>query len=515
VDDCRRRAARRSAVRPPQRPALKRGRDRIESFPMSANHAFADDGPRRSPEAETAPEAAVQPRWGGGYEPERYDRLTGLANRAFFIEQAALALHDDPSALAVLVIGIDRFKEINDSLGYRTGDRVLCEVASRVGSQLSDDTLVARLGGDEYAIMSKYASGASAALDAAHRVRSSLESPVMLDGVALNVEVSIGIAIVGEHGTDIYDLLRHADVALARAKAHRGGVEIYAPEHDTFDPARLRLLGEIRPALERDEFILHYQPKIDLQTRRITGVEALVRWEHPELGVVPPLDFIPLVERTALIDALTLHIIDKALRQLASWTRLGLQLQMAVNLSASNLLEPELPEQIRSLIRHHDVPSERLMIEVTESAAMTDPERASQVLTGLRAQGIGVSIDDFGTGNASLAYLARIPATELKIDRSFISRACEDPRADAIVRASSDLARHFGFVVVAEGIETDATMEHLIRMGCALGQGYRISRPLPPEEITARLKLILGGGAPAPAASMRKPALELVREARS
>ena len=419
---------------------------------------------------------------------DQHDKLTGLPHRTLFVRQAQAALSREPDAVAVLLVGVDRFKEINDTLGHRTGDLVLREVASRLSVALSRDAHLARLGGDEFAVLCAGANEDSSALFVANELRCALDLPMTVAGIALNVEASIGIARASGDGADAHELLRRADVALAHAKAQRGGVEVYSQRYDTFDLARLRLLGDLRGALEQGGLILHYQPKIDLATKRIIGVEALLRWEHPERGMLPPLDFIPLIERTALIDPVTRFVIDEALRQVRSWRELGLDLEVAVNLAARNLLDPDLPQAVEGLLRQHAVPPGRLVLEVTESGVMVDAERASEVLAAIRSCGIGVSIDDFGTGHASLAYLARLPATELKIDRSFVSVACEDPRADAIVRASSDLARHFGMTVVAEGIETDAAMEHLIRVGCAVGQGYRISRPLPAQEMTSRLE---------------------------
>jgi diguanylate cyclase (GGDEF)-like protein len=430
-------------------------------------------------------ESHAEPESGSRERVERYDILTGLPRRTLFSAQAEDALRREPDSVAVLVIGVDRFKEINDTLGRRSADSVLREVGSRLSARFSSEALVARLGGDEFAVMCLQADD-SAALAAASDFRRTMDSPIVVGGLDLNVEVSIGIARP-EEGTDIDELLRRGDVALAHAKAHRGGVEIYSQQYDTFNLTRLALLAEVRGALTQGELVLHYQPKIDLATKRVTGAEALLRWEHPERGIVPPLEFIPVIERTALIDSVTHFVIDEALGQAQSWHELGLDLQVAVNLAARNLLDPELPQSVDRLLRQHDVPASQFVLEITESGVMADPTRAVQVLTELRSIGVGVSIDDFGTGHASLAYLARLPATELKIDRSFVSVACDDHRADAIVRASSDLAHHFGLTVVAEGIEDDATMEHLIRIGCGIGQGYRISRPLPAQEITARL----------------------------
>ncbi len=429
------------------------------------------------------------------YRLARYDPLTQLPNRTLFIEGVAEAVREEDrhsSAVAVLLIDLDHFTEVNNTLGSANGDRVLCEVARRLHSDLADDALAARLGGDEYAILCPRTQGVSGALGTAAALQSSLEAPIVLDGVALNVEASIGIAVMGEHATDPDALLRHADAALAHARSRFSRIEVYSAECDRFDATRLMLLGEVRGALERGEFILHYQPKLDLQRGRITGVEALVRWRHPEHGLLAPPKFIPLIEQTALVGPVTLHVIDEALKQLVAWSRRGLRLEMSVNLSARNLLDAELPGKIADLLYRHGVPAAQLTVEITESAAMADPDRAVAVLQALRASGVGVSVDDFGTGNASIEYLATLPATEIKIDRSFVTDILDDRRSEAIVRSTLDLARNLDLTVVAEGIETEAVMAHLAVLGCETGQGYFISRPLPAEELTPQLTTAFG-----------------------
>jgi diguanylate cyclase (GGDEF)-like protein len=424
------------------------------------------------------------------YHLAHYDPLTGLPNRTLLIERLADSLRrGEPRAgmTAVLLIDLDGFKEINNTLGEPTGDHVLCEVARRLQTDLGEQSLVARLGGDEYAVLCPRTEGVPGALATADALQSSLEAPIVLDGVALNVEASIGIAVMREHSENLDTLLQRADVALARAKSHRSRIEVFSPELDSFDPTRLLLLGQVRLALERNEFVLHYQPKIDLKTRRISGVEALLRWNHPEHGLLPPLRFIPLVEQTALVAPVTLHVIDEALRQMVAWRELGLHLQMSVNLSARNLLDPGLAIQIEDLLRQHGIPPGQFVVEVTESATMADPERAECVLRALAGVGVGVSIDDFGTGNASIAYLTKLPASEIKIDRSFITDICADKRAEAIVRSTIDLARHLDLHVVAEGVETQGALDRLVDLGCDTAQGYLFSRPVPAEELTARL----------------------------
>jgi diguanylate cyclase (GGDEF)-like protein len=424
------------------------------------------------------------------YRLARYDQLTGLPNRTLFIERVAQTLRRGGSqtgAGAILLIDIDGFKQINNTLGNATGDHVLCEVVRRLRVELGNSSLVARLGADEFAILGSHKDGLAWALSTAAAVQGSLEAPITLEGVALNVEASIGIAVIDEHDGDPDVLLQHADSALSRARAHGSRVEVYSPEEDRFDPARLILLGQVRAALEREEFVLYYQPKIDLETGRITGVEALLRWQHPEHGLLAPMVFVPLVEQTALIRPLTLHVIDGALGQLVRWRERGILLNMSVNLSARNLLDPELPAQVFELLQRHQVAAEQLTVEVTESATMADPERAVLVLEALRSGGIGVSIDDFGTGNASIDYLARLPANEIKIDRSFVTGICQDERAEAIVRSTIDFARHLKLRVVAEGIETQEVLERLTALGCDVGQGYLISRPLEAEQLAAKL----------------------------
>jgi predicted signal transduction protein with EAL and GGDEF domain len=374
----------------------------------------------------------------------------------------------------------------------------LREVARRLQACLGPEALLARLGNDEYAILQPLAGGGgdddeltgagTAALAVAASAQAGMEAPIALDGVALNVEVSIGIAVAPAHAHDADSLLQRADMALDRARARRGRVEVYSPEYDQSGAARLALLGEVRPALERGEFVLFYQPQLDLASGRVTSVEALLRWRHPQRGMVAPLEFISLIEQTALVGPVTLHVVELALAQLAAWRAEGLEIGISVNLSARNLHEPELAQQIEALLHSHSVPAAALTVEVTESAAMADPDTAVGLLDTLRALGVGVSIDDFGSGHASIAYLAQLPASELKIDRSFVSRMCESPRDEAIVRTTIDLARHLELRVVAEGIETAAVCERLAAMGCDTGQGYLISRPAPAEELTPWLR---------------------------
>jgi diguanylate cyclase (GGDEF)-like protein len=421
----------------------------------------------------------------------RYDQLTGLPNRTLFIEGVTELVRlssERPQSVAVLLIDLDRFTELNSTLGHANGDRVLCEVAGRLRTTFATNAHVARLGADEFAVVAQISDGVAGAGagEAAAAVQESLEQPVVIDGVALNVEASIGVAVLHDPSERPDLLLQRADTALAHARSRGSRVHVHSA-CDDFDPGSLILLGQVRGALEREEFVLHYQPKVDLLRRRITGVEALVRWCHPEHGLLGPGAFIPQIEPTALVAPFTMYVIERALRQMVAWRRRGIDLEMSVNLSARNLLDPALPAQIDELLRRYGVPAERLTAEVTESAALADPDRAVAALELLRASGIAVSVDDFGTGNASIEYLAALPASELKIDRSFITGMLEDPRSEAIVRSTIDLAHNLGLTVVAEGIETEAVMERLGGLGADTGQGFLISRPLPAEELTEQL----------------------------
>jgi diguanylate cyclase (GGDEF)-like protein len=447
----------------------------------------------------------------------RYDPLTGLPNRTLFRERvdAELRRGGHKDRLAVLLIDLDGFTEINNTLGNATGDAVLREAARRLQAQLGEHTLVARIGGDEYAVLCPHADGVSGALKTAARLQAGMEAPIEIDGVALNVDASIGLAVADDEGDPLERLLQHADAALARARSQRSRVEVYSAHHDSFNPARLRLLGQVRLALERDEFELRYQPKLDLRSKRVCGVEALLRWRHPEHGLLMPLSFISLVEQTALVDALTERVLELACKQLVRWREQGLELDMSVNLSARNLLDLGLPDRVQALLRAHWIEPERLTVEVTESATMAEPDRAADVLSALRERRVGVSIDDFGTGNASIAYLTQLPANEIKIDKAFITDLCGDARAEAIASSTVDLAHHLGLHVVAEGIETASVLERLVELGCDTGQGYLISRPLAADDLTAWLTSDGGMALESPGARAPAPGTASTLAARS
>jgi diguanylate cyclase (GGDEF)-like protein len=421
------------------------------------------------------------------YELAHYDPLTGLPNRRLFHERVATALRrakKRSGVVAVLLIDLDGFTQINNTLGDRTGDELLREVGSRLVARLGTHVTVARLGADEFAVLCDGERGLDGALEDAAAVQASLEAPFAHGGAAINLDASIGVAVATDE-SGARALLARADSALARAKAHRSRVESYSPERDDFDTEQLKLLGQVRHALDRDEFVLEYQPIVDLKSRRAVAAEALLRWHHPTRGLLMPGEFMPLIEHTTLVTPTTEYVISRALRQMVRWRERGLDLAVSVNLSARNLLDGELPGKIAMLLREHRIEADRLTVEVTESATMSDPERAVAVLRALRAGGVRIAIDDFGTGHASITYLTSLPATEIKIDRSLVVDICKDPRAEAILRSTVNLGNHLGLDVVAEGIETVDVAERLAEIGCENGQGFLFSRPIPPDQLLA------------------------------
>ncbi|RBY77015.1 GGDEF-domain containing protein [Blastococcus sp. TF02-09] len=412
----------------------------------------------------------------------RTDELTGLPNRRSVFE--ALAEADVRLAAgertAVLVLDLDRFKEINDSLGHAVGDALLAQVGPRLRGELRAEDLLARLGGDEFVVLTRDLS-ADDARTMARRLRSRLQRPFAVSGVVLHVDVSVGVAIGPDESGSAVELLQLADLAMYAAKSTRTGVEVYDRDRDGHGRHRLEDVAQLRRALEQDELVLHYQPKLALATGSVDGVEALVRWQHPTRGLLYPDAFIDLAESAGLMAQLTAQVIDLALAQCRSWYDRGRLLTMAVNVSPSNLVDEAFPDQVRALLARYELSAGCLVLEVTESLLMEDRDRAVRVLRRLRDDGIGVAIDDYGTGYSSLAYLATLPVTELKLDRTFVTGMTESPRAEAIVTSTLQLAHALGLVLVAEGAEDQATVDVLTFHGCDVVQGYHLSRPLPPE----------------------------------
>ncbi|WP_448058946.1 putative bifunctional diguanylate cyclase/phosphodiesterase [Cellulomonas hominis] len=417
------------------------------------------------------------------------DSLTGLPNRRMLADRMQRAIAGSQTTgtrVGLALLDIDRFKDINDSLGHDRGDELLEQVARRLRDALRQEDVVARLGGDEFAILLPDVGSVENAERLGQRVRGLFVPPFMLGDLALHVDTSIGVACLPDHADDSSSLMRMADVAMYRAKVHRLGVSVYSPEEDDSSPARLVLLGDLHRALStHDELALHYQPKIDLRTGRTIGFEALMRWQHPTRGMLPPDLFIPLAEQSGLIHDLTQYALREAVEQLAVWTGQGTALPIAVNLSAHDVTSLRVVETIAALLASHGVPAALLEVEITETALVHDPSRVVPVLQRLVDAGILVSIDDFGIGNTSISQLRDLPVHGLKIDRLFVADLAMGGRegSEVVVKAMVDLAHSFGLQVVAEGVEDAETAEVLRRLTVDQAQGYLYARPLPAAQL--------------------------------
>lgn len=420
-----------------------------------------------------------------------HDTLTGLPNRMLLRDcmvQALTIAQREDTRLALLLMDLNEFKEVNNTLGHSTGDRLLEQVATRLRDVVREPDTVARLGGDEFAILLPQAASVESATALAHEVLRALEVPFTLEAITLGIQASIGITLFPEHGNNVDALMQRADIAMYAAKSDKSGIVVYSPGLDQFSPQRLVLMGELRHAIENNELVLHYQPKVDVKTGHITEVETLVRWEHPSRGLMEPDDFIPLAERTGLINPLTQWVLNEALRQCAEWNQHGLDLGVCVNLSASTLLDSKLADSISGLLTSHRVAPGRLVLEITESVLMSDPPRALQMLTRLAVIGMRFSIDDFGTGYSSLHYLSRLPVSEIKIDKSFVVGMIGNDKNAMIVRTAIDLAHNLNLRVVAEGVETEEILERLKALGCDAVQGYHICYPLSEKYFSSWVK---------------------------
>lgn len=418
------------------------------------------------------------------------DELTGLPNRRHFYEQLSARIADaraSGQSMALLMVDLDGFKEINDTLGHHAGDLLLGLIGPRLSEALGHDGTPARLGGDEFAIVLDVGTDAAQAMVSAEHVREAIERPFALRDLSVRIDASIGIAIFPGHGATADSLLQRADLAMYRTKANRSGPAVYAPDRDEHFRHRLVLVAELRGAIATGQLVAHYQPKADPQTGAIVGVEALVRWQHPAHGLMTPDLFLPVAEQTGLMRGLTLRMLDLALEQWRKWSAEGRPLPVAVNLAAANLLDEQLPGDVRDRLAQWRVPPDQLMLEISENTAMADPERSMDVLARLGELGVRLSLDDYGTGYSSLAYLKRLPVTELKIDRSFVMSMSANEDDASIVHSTIDLAQRLRLRVVAEGVENDDTWRELQTMGCDTIQGYVLSRPLPPEGLSAWL----------------------------
>jgi diguanylate cyclase (GGDEF)-like protein len=416
-----------------------------------------------------------------------HDALTGLPNRTLFrdrVAQAVASSRRSETRFALMLLDLDRFKEINDTLGHHNGDRFLQQIGPRLQSGLREVDSIARLGGDEFGILLPGVGEGEAAGLVAEKIRAALEKPFVLQDIRLSVEASVGISLF----PDVDTLIQRADVAMYVAKASHAGHGVYDIESDRYTPRRLAMLGELRKAIENRELVLYYQPVADLRTGSVGAVEALVRWEHPEHGLIGPEEFVTLAEHTGLIGPLTHYVLDTALRQCHIWRTDGLELLVSVNLSVRNLLDADLPQAVERLLSKWRLEPSSLRLELTENTIMADPARALAVLERLRDLGVGLALDDFGAGYSSLGYLKRLPVDELKIDRSFVMSMATSENDAVIVRSTIDLSRNLGLTVVAEGVETEEVWNLLADLGCDRAQGSFLTHPLAPAELTAWLR---------------------------
>ncbi len=417
-----------------------------------------------------------------------HDPLTGLANRRKLFARIEAAIAEAKAGrlkLPLLLIDLDHFKELNDTLGHQAGDRLLQEIRPRLMAGVPEADLIARVGGDEFALLLPPGSTAEQAQRAAERLLRELEQPFRFQGLTLLVRASAGIAVFPEHGRDVETLMQRADIAMYSAKARGIDHEVYSASRDGHSRARLALIGELPDAITNGQIVTFYQPKFDLRTGEIAGAEALVRWDHPQFGLLGPGAFLPLAEQTGLMRPLTLRVLDDALGQCARWHAEGLDMAVAVNLSAPNLLDLGLPIDVQHLLDKRDVDPGRLQLEITETIVAADPVRVIEIMHKLRELGVSLSLDDFGTGSSSFAYLRELPVQELKIDKSFILGMDGDEQAATIVQTIVELSRNLCLKAVGEGIETEEARDLLASCGCDYGQGFLLARPMPSDDVVA------------------------------
>jgi diguanylate cyclase (GGDEF)-like protein len=414
------------------------------------------------------------------------DDLTALPNRRHFLRHVRAAIASRRATrdgLALLIIDLDHFKELNDTLGHEAGDLLLRQVGARLRAVVRASDTAARLGGDEFGVLLSTVGSHDKAVRVADKILGAIGEPFAIKGLSLRVTASIGIALFPEHAHDDEQLMQHADVAMYEAKAARSGRASYARDRDQHSRERLALAGELSRGLEAGELEIHYQPKADARSRRIVGVEALARWRHPTRGFISPVEFVPVAEQAGLARALTHTVLDLALAQVSAWRDAGLRVHVAVNTTVADLQDVRFPNEVVAALAIHGLPTDALVLEVTETNVLADPVRIGSVLGQLGELGMGLSLDDFGTGYSSLTHLKALPVGEVKIDRSFVSRMTTDPTDAAIVGATIQLAHNIGVHVVAEGVEDEATWAALADCGCELIQGYALSRPLPAAEV--------------------------------
>ncbi len=419
-----------------------------------------------------------------------HDALTGLPNRSSLHDRIARKLADCPPgrSVALVLLDLDRFRDVNDTLGHGHGDLLIRQTAARLSESVGAEATVARLGGDEFGVLLPDVGDGLGAVVIAEALRVALRLPIEIDGVSLVMEASAGVSLYPGDAADATAMLQHADVAMYVAKRTHRGVSLYDPADDEHSPDRLRLLADLALAIESGQLVLHYQPKVRMDGT-VRGVEALVRWQHPSRGLLPPSEFIPAAERTGLIHPLTDVVLSEALAQAKIWLDAGSPTPVAVNVSTRTLLDAGFVERVFAQLAAHRMPAELLVLEITETTIMEDPDRALEVLTLLADAGIRLSIDDFGTGYSSLAYLKALPVHELKIDRSFVSGMTGNVRDRVIVDSTVALGRRLGLDVVAEGVEDEATRLALTELGCELAQGFLFSRPVPAGDLRVGVDL--------------------------
>jgi diguanylate cyclase (GGDEF)-like protein/PAS domain S-box-containing protein len=415
-----------------------------------------------------------------------HDELTGLPNRSRLHDVSAIAIYNaqnNGNKVALMLLDLNRFKDINDTLGHAIGDQILKEIALRLRPMLMrHGAYLYRLGGDEFAVLMAKIQESDEAISLASFINSSLRKPIISDGISLEIGGSIGIAIFPDHGENSHALLRCADVAMYGAKSNAQPLAFYDATQDAHSPRRLMLMAELGNAIRQNELVLHYQPKVDLKTGYCVGCEALIRWQHPKLGLVPPFEFIPMAEMTEVIKPLSEWVLFHALEKTKEWHCKGIPMKVSINLSARNLIDYDFPSIVERHLKEIDFPAQSLEVEITESALISDPERSLQIINRIHDLGVRFSIDDFGTGYSSMTYLKRLPLSTLKIDRTFISDMLNDEQDEMIIKSTIGLAHSFGLNVVAEGVEDKATMQRLALLECEIAQGYYIAKPLPADE---------------------------------
>lgn len=414
-----------------------------------------------------------------------HDNLTGLSNRTLLndrLEQLLLQSQRNEKPFALVLIDLDRFKEINDTLGHQFGDKLLTKVSQRLLKSIREEDSVARLGGDEFAVLLPQTDRAGAKL-IARRIIHAMEEPFVVNDVSTESRASIGIALYPEHGGNTDSLMQHADVAMYQAKQAQSGYAIYDPQHNTHSVRRLRLMNDLREAIENNQISIHYQPVLQADSRQICCVEALARWSHPELGNITPDEFIPMAEQMGVIRHLSMQVLKQAMHDCDRWKKQGYQLAVSINFSTYCLQDLSLVEKIRSILEHYNFNAGNLQLEITESALMSDLSRAGKILEQLKRTGLKLAIDDFGTGFSSLSYLKKLPVDAVKIDKSFILDMCDNNSDNAIVKSIIELGHNLGYRVIAEGIENERTLEQLLLMQVDALQGYFFSRALPADEL--------------------------------